>query len=341
VALFLISLRRKTCEKALAGGGIIDLNMSTAMKGIACVMILTSHWGQRRFDVDMPWGISRLVWNLSANIALVWFMFFSGYGLSLKTYWREDRLLPIWLKRLMKVYLPLLFCCVICTLGYALLPSVYSLDESTKLWISKDIYYIHHLSWENFNLLWPHVFGWKDWYVLCIIIFYSLFYLSLWLERKTKYNQTSWLFVLMCFYYVWAFCYFGWQEGHFFRYCWIFFIAHVVAKWNTYSDKRWPLLMCICLSSTLLMESKILYCAVFIAAGIVAFMSIVNKYYDVYGKGILFIGSISYFFYLLHARICYTLVVYTCINSILAWIGLTIIISWLVSYIFNRLSFIK
>ena len=267
-------------------------------------------------------------------------MFFSGYGLSLKAFRREDCLLPIWLKRLKKVYLPLLFCCVICTLGYALLPSLYSLDESLKLYIAKDIYYIHHLSWENFNLLWPHVFGWRDWYVLCIIMFYSLFYLSLWLERITKFNQTSWLFVLMCLYFVWAFWTFGWQEGHYFRYCWIFFVSHVIAKWDTYTDKRWPLLMSLCLSSALLLEAKIWLCAVFKAASIVAIMSIVNKYYIVTGKGILFLGSISYFFYLLHTRICYTLIVYTGINSILAWIGLTIIISWLASYMFNRINFI-
>ena len=85
-ALFLSSLKKKTVERGISGGNSfsVDLTMSNAMKGIACVMILMAHWGQRRFDPNLPWGISKIVWEFSANIALCWFMFFSGYGLSLK-----------------------------------------------------------------------------------------------------------------------------------------------------------------------------------------------------------------------------------------------------------------
>ena len=48
--------------------------MSQALKGIACVFILMGHWGQRKFDIDMPWGISKVVWQTTATTALVWFM---------------------------------------------------------------------------------------------------------------------------------------------------------------------------------------------------------------------------------------------------------------------------
>ena len=33
--------------------------MAVALKGLACVLILLGHWGQRKFDVDMPWGVSK------------------------------------------------------------------------------------------------------------------------------------------------------------------------------------------------------------------------------------------------------------------------------------------
>ena len=63
----------------------IDLNMSKAMKGIACVFILLGHYGQRKAALMPDAGfISKAVWMSTANIGLVWFMFFSGYGLSLK-----------------------------------------------------------------------------------------------------------------------------------------------------------------------------------------------------------------------------------------------------------------
>lgn len=330
MTLFLMSLKKKTHYSLEGTSSVIDLNMSNAMKGIACVMILTAHWGQRRFNLDMPWGVSKLVWKLSADIALVWFMFFSGYGLSIKNIKDDEILIPIWLKRLKKVYFPLLYCCIICTIGYSLLPSIYSVEESLSLWLSPDIYYLHHLTWKNFCQLWPHILGWKDWYVLCIIIFYSLFYLSLHLERKTAFSQTTWLFLLLGIYYVWAFCYWGRSEGHFFRYCWIFFISHVVAKWETYYDKRIPLLMSISLSITLLLESKIMLLAFFIAVVAIITVSILNKYYIINGKMILLLGSISYFFYLLHARICYALIVYLNINSIIAWVLLTMLLAWIV-----------
>ena len=118
------------------------------------------------------------------------------------------------------------------------------------------------------------------------MMFYSMFYLSLWLERKTKMSQTKLLFFLMCIYYVWAFLVFGRPEGHFFRYCWIFFVSHVVARWSTYEDRRMPLLMALCLCSTLLLEGKIMLLAFFMSVGILILISIINKRYTIKGKAI-------------------------------------------------------
>lgn len=92
---------------------IIDLPMSQAMKGVACVMILTSHWGLKRFGGVTDLGhISKVVWSMSAQIALVWFMFFSGYGMSLKQMEKKD-IFDKWKKSCLKVYVPCLFICIV------------------------------------------------------------------------------------------------------------------------------------------------------------------------------------------------------------------------------------
>lgn len=85
ISVFFIGLKSRSIEyDKLYLPFVIDKQMAVALKGLACVLILLGHWGQRKFDVDMPWGVSKVVWNTTANIGLVWFMFFSGYGMSLK-----------------------------------------------------------------------------------------------------------------------------------------------------------------------------------------------------------------------------------------------------------------
>lgn len=44
-SLFVSGLRKKHQYSGAAPLFVMDLPMSQAMKGIACVMILTSHWG--------------------------------------------------------------------------------------------------------------------------------------------------------------------------------------------------------------------------------------------------------------------------------------------------------
>lgn len=85
ISVFFIGLKSRSIEyDKLYLPFVIDKQMAVALKGLACVLILLGHWRQRKFDVDMPWGVSKVVWNTTANIGLVWFMFFSGYGMSLK-----------------------------------------------------------------------------------------------------------------------------------------------------------------------------------------------------------------------------------------------------------------
>ena len=84
---FLAGLRKRdnAIEGRFAG---IDLPMSTAIKGISCVLILMGHFAARKIAVEDASRITFFVYRTTANIALALFMYFSGYGSSMKK--------PIW-----------------------------------------------------------------------------------------------------------------------------------------------------------------------------------------------------------------------------------------------------
>ena len=82
--IFFAGLRRRS--ESLDGRFTgIDLSMSSALKGIACVFILMGHYVSHREGVVEITTFSRIIQYTTANIALAIFMYFSGYGLSLKT----------------------------------------------------------------------------------------------------------------------------------------------------------------------------------------------------------------------------------------------------------------
>lgn len=118
----------------------------------------------------------------TANIGLVWFMFFSGYGLSLK-HMEKGEIMGKWWNRFKKVYLPLLFTSFISIGVYALLPMKFNVTMSKKLWLVDEIAAIHQ---GNFMGWFPSAFGWLDWYVFCIMIFYTLFYLSYFFNEENR-----------------------------------------------------------------------------------------------------------------------------------------------------------
>lgn len=197
------------------------------MKGIACVFILLGHYGQRKAALMPDAGfISKAVWMSTANIGLVWFMFFSGYGLSLK-HMEKGEIMGKWWNRLKKVYLPLLFTSLISIGAYALLPMKFDAAMSKKLWLVDEIAAIHQ---GNFMGWFPSAFGWLDWYVFCIMIFYTLFYLSYFIMKKTGWNQTLVLSFLMVAYFVWAYKVFGTPAAHWYRFIWTFLLGHIIAN---------------------------------------------------------------------------------------------------------------
>lgn len=87
VAFLFFSLKSKTgnCREALlATPFAFGRDMSTLLKGIACIFILMSHYVAIYYGTGLPNGALHYVQIYAANIALVWFMFCSGYGLTLK-----------------------------------------------------------------------------------------------------------------------------------------------------------------------------------------------------------------------------------------------------------------
>lgn len=332
LSLFIIGMKKHELTKL--GGA--DLNTTNALKGIACVFILLGHYGQRKFIVpELPWGISRVVCHLTASIALTWFMYFSGYGLSLKE--NNSPIFQQWWSRMKKIYLPLFFVCVLSLVLYLILPDKYTFGEYKSLWLSTDIYNLHHFTPSVLPEIIEHCLGWKDWYVFCILIFYSFFYFSQHVARKLNVSQTPFLWILMCFYFVWAYFVFGSPEAHWYRFCWVFFGGHVHARWKFWSSKERKiyLLLFAILASSVMIQGLIMMIVYLIATSLLLVVFIINRRYTIESKILLFLGGISFFFYLSHIRIGYNLMTYIGWNSIILWIVVTILCSMVLDKVFS------
>lgn len=333
---YFVGLRKRGCilEGRFTG---IDLPTSAALKGIACVFILMGHYVSHREGVVETSTFSRMIQCTTANIALAIFMFFSGFGLSLKRV--LGAFLPIWFKRMKKVYIPLLLTCVVAIVVYIILPDRFSMNELESMGMPKDIWYLHHYNQEYISALLPRVFGWKDWYVFCIMIFYSFYYLSKFLTRRKTRYQTLALWLMFVIYYICAYLYFGPPEAHWYRYCWAFFLGHIYAKMvQSNVVSKWDLVMFTVLFATILMELLTMITSYFIAILILIISAKLNKKYIMNSKPLAFMGGISYFFYLSHGRIGYFFIVYSGLYSVILWVIVTIVISLILSKVYEGLQ---
>lgn len=177
--------------------------------------------------------------------------------------------------------------------------------------------------------------GGGDWYVCCILMFYTIFYVVGFISEKCYKNQTILLGMAFVLYWFWAHWYFGPEKGHYYRFVWTFMFGHAVAKRTKLSWAVAAILMIPALK-----EGTI--AIVDFSLGVIALyvLSYLNSKFVMNGKIILWLGMISYFFYLSHVRIGYTLLTYVGVDSILLWILITTGISYLLyktnSYL-NRL----
>lgn len=311
----------------------IDKIWADVIKSISCVFVLMGHWGTRTLDFNISWGISKVVWFTTANIALCWFIFFSGYGLSLKDY-SNIKLGQEWWKRAKKIYLPLLLVCACSMIVYAILPDKGLENEWNKF--TPYVHMLHSFDRTYFPQIVEGTLGLFDWYVSCILFFYTIFYMAVFLSRMLKTNHTILLAVFMLVYNVVAYFVFGWEQAHYFRFPWIFMLGHVVAVYK--NNPKWVNILTLCIfASTIFIHINDivqLFCFVLSVIGLFIF-AFIGRRYTFQGKALLFVGSISYFFYLSHIRIGYTLLGYTGVHSMLLWIVITIIISFALSKIYR------
>lgn len=336
IHLFLIGINRRqtvncTFIDFVKGGADkwldIDYDFSLVIKGIACVLIMMGHY--RTFILSPTEDetlVTKIIGMSSANVALFWFMFFSGYGLSLKDY-LDRNINKEWFARIRKIYLPLLLTCIIMIVVYAFLPDTLSQSEAKSFHVSRILHELHNIDSSNIlNIIFASI-GWGDWYVTCILIFYSLFYVSVFIHRKFDVNQTIVLSILMLIYFVWAYKYYGSLAAHYYRYPWVFMLGHIVAKWNRNPRKISFVVMSIFLITEIPCG---LYYHIFsiMALSILVILAYVNTRYEMNSKTLLFVGSISYYYYLCHERISGVLVAYTGIKSLLLWTLLTIPIAY-------------
>lgn len=337
--LFALGLRRRSplaSADAPSRFPGIDLPMSAAMKGIACVLILMGHFVNWRSGVVEPTAFSTFIYRTTANVALVWFMFFSGYGLSLKPQ-PERGLGRVWLSRLEKVYVPLLLVSVVSLAFYALLPDHFSPEEAALIRLPEDIALLHHPGDGAWQSLVPHLFGWPDWYVFCIIVFYSFFYLSAFLTRRHPERQTRVLWALFVLWYVVAYFGIGAAQAHWYRYCWAFFCGHVYAKAVVQGRfAREDAVGLVILTGGFLLDMPILMMSYAIALLLLAGVALLGRRWTMESRPLAFMGGISYFFYLTHLRIGYPVMAYTNLYSVLFWVAVTTLVSFLFSKVYLK-----
>lgn len=326
LSLFFIGLKRKRNKDAVTKTVwsylTIDKNTSVALKGMACVFVLMGHFGTWLLNTGVNCGIvTIMVTHTTANIALAWFMFFSGYGLSLKSC-GDCRIIGEWIGRLKKLYLPLFYVCIIAAVMYFMLP------EYTHGTISPWYDNMHHIDKNNVCDILYQSFGLSDWYVVCILYFISLFYFAVYLAKKTSCNLSVLLGILLLCYILVAYLVYGQPQAHYYRYPWSFMLGHLVASHNRNIRKvNIVLLIVFFLTWGLLDKYSIL--SYLIAIMMLACVGYINMRYEFNGKFILFIGGLSYFFYLSHERIGWPLIVLSGIEnkSLILWIVVTILCS--------------
>lgn len=313
---------------------LIDKKTSIVIKGIACVFVLMGHYGTWLINSEREVGIiTTIVTHTTANIALTWFMFFSGFGLSLKIY-ENYQFLWSCVKRIRKIYLPLLYVCICASLLYLVVPYSEHLSGFSS-WYEN----IHNIRKECWWPLTFQVLGLSDWYVVCIIYYVLLLYLSAFISIKLKCNVSIVLGVLLLCYIVAAFFVYGPPQAHFYRYPWAFMLGHLVATHN--NNVRWvniSLLLLFFLTWCLLDKISI-FCFI-IALTLLASFSLITQRYDYNGRYLLLLGGISYFFYLSHQRIGWFLFLFLDFNytSVIGWVFITIICSILLDKGYNYIT---
>ncbi|MBO5632409.1 MAG: hypothetical protein J5965_25420, partial [Aeriscardovia sp.] len=95
------------------------------------------------------------------------------------------------------------------------------------------------------------------------------------------------------------------------------------------------LLLFAILASSVMIQGLIMMIVYLIATSLLLVVFIINRRYTIESKILLFLGGISFFFYLSHIRIGYNLMTYIGWNSIILWIVVTILCSMVLDKVFS------
>lgn len=318
VILFVVGLKRR---KSDLNEIKFDKNYSVALKGVACIMILLGHY--QGIPCLKHHSIVSLLASYSTNIALVWFMFTSGYGLSLS---KESNSLVNCLRRCSKVFLPMIFVFIISLILYYFLPLRFGIDRAEDSAIPLELFKLHDINMSDILYILEGSIRWY-WYVWCILVFYIAFHLSGYIaSSKDIWNRTGILFILLSIWYIFAYFVLGESLAHYYRLTWAFFAGHLFAMRHVISKYHMTFYV-LCSLCTFLNESILMVCSFVFALIILAACFFLNKQYEFHGKFLLHIGVISYFFYLSHRRIGWVLCVMGDEYNLIVWIVVTYFVS--------------
>lgn len=335
--LFILGLKRRENSQDYSGFRI-DKDYSGALKGIACVLILMSHYEQMIHNghvhhLSQSTSITFLVGNCAYNIGLVWFMFISGYGLTVSKSGIKDHLLGTY-KRCSKVVYPMLFIFTMSLLIYIILPGLLPLNYVEDYVIPQELYMLKGVMDFNIGTFLFAPIKWY-WYVWCILMYYVIFYASDYLSQRYNMSMTVVLLLFLSIYYISTFNILGASLAHYYRLTWAFFCGHLFAKW-----KDIPLWLK--LSGTILgllsfhYESSIMILSFVIAIIIILIVAKLQKKFEFNSRALLFLGSISYIFYLSHRRIGWVVCCYLSTYDMLIWVMMTLIISSMLHKIYYK-----
>ena len=136
---------------------------------------------------------------------------------------------------------------------------------------------LHSFEFSHIRPLIMSTFGLFNWYVSYILIFYTIFYLSLYLTKKFSANHTILLGLGMLTYNVIAYYVFGFEQAHYFRFPWIFMLGHLVAVYRRNPKLVNILTICVYIPTILIHDKVMITCFIFAVIGIFLFAAVSRR----------------------------------------------------------------
>lgn len=183
LVLFLFSIFYKVniCTKGEYNENILDKQYTDCVKGIMIITIVIHHLAQKIANPGVIYCFSD-----AGYLCVSVFFFYSGYGLIISKIKKSDYLKMFWYKRIFRVMLPFVLVNIFfLILYYLLLGKIFSITDII------------------FNIVGISLFDNVMWYVVCIIIFYCIFYIAFSYLDETKALMAVFIFsavyVLICY----------------------------------------------------------------------------------------------------------------------------------------------